>query len=108
MDIIDNVKELKECVLFGFPFNSDEIEVLNYCTLYTNYYIYIETLKEMQNPYWVWDLSELIIKIKNDIEIEFNICEKNETLEKLEQFITPCSIWLDSLIDLFAVISIQL
>ncbi len=49
MDIINNVKELEECVLFGFLFNSEKLEVISYCTLYTKYYIYIEKLKEKNN-----------------------------------------------------------
>ncbi len=34
MDFINNVKMLKECALFGFPFNLEEIEIHNYCILY--------------------------------------------------------------------------
>ncbi len=35
---------LNECIIFGFPGDSDVIEVLNYCLLYTKYYIYIQCL----------------------------------------------------------------
>ncbi len=30
MDINNNIKELEECVLFGFPFNSEQKEVFNF------------------------------------------------------------------------------
>ncbi len=32
--------------VFGFPGNSDDIIVINYCIPYANYYIYLEKLKE--------------------------------------------------------------
>ncbi len=35
---------LEECVLMGFPEISDDILVLNYCILYTKYYICIQWL----------------------------------------------------------------
>ncbi len=82
MDIINNIKELEECVLFGFPFNSEQIAVLNYCTLYTKYYIYIEKLKGNNKL----DLYACQVQIKHALEIEFNICKKNKTLEKFEKF----------------------
>ncbi len=36
---IKNSSVLNECIIFGFPGDSDVIEVLNYCVLYAKYYI---------------------------------------------------------------------
>ncbi len=35
---------LNKCIIFGFPSDSDVIEILNYCVLYAKYYIYIQHL----------------------------------------------------------------
>ncbi len=69
MDIINNIKDLEECVLFEFPFNSEQIEVFNYCTLYTKYYFYVEQLKANNNL----DLCACQVQIKHVLEIEFNM-----------------------------------
>ncbi len=82
MDIINNRKELVECVLFVFPLNSEQIEVLNYCTLYTKCYIYVEKLKGNNKL----DLYACQVQIKHAPEIEFNICKNITTLEKFEKF----------------------
>ncbi len=39
--VIRNSQLIEECILFGFPSNSDVMQVLNFCILYTKYYIYI-------------------------------------------------------------------
>ncbi len=35
---------LDECIILGFPNNTDAIQVLNLCTIYAKYYIYIQRL----------------------------------------------------------------
>ncbi len=40
-DISDNIEE---CVLYGFPGNSNDILTVNFCILYAKYYIYIQKL----------------------------------------------------------------
>ncbi len=41
IDIRDS-QVIEECILFGFPLNNDVMHVLNFCTLYAKYYIYIQ------------------------------------------------------------------
>ncbi len=41
-DVINQYNDLGECILMGFPETSDDILVLNYCILYTKYYIFIQ------------------------------------------------------------------
>ncbi len=33
---------IEECILFGFTLNDDIMYVLNFCTLYAKYYIYVQ------------------------------------------------------------------
>ncbi len=41
-DVMKQYNDLEECILMGFPETSDDILVLNYCILYTKYYILIQ------------------------------------------------------------------
>ncbi len=38
---IKNNPVIEECIMFGFPLNTEAMQVLNYCIRYTKYYIYI-------------------------------------------------------------------
>ncbi len=73
---IKNSSVLHECILFGFPnFNPEEKEklhVLNYCILYTKYYIYIQRLFQNNSL----DIYAYQMQIKAALEIEFKICKK--------------------------------
>ncbi len=40
---------LEECVLYGFSGNQNLTQVLNYCMLYTKYYIYIQRSLDVNN-----------------------------------------------------------
>ncbi len=63
--------DLEECILIGFPETSDGILVLNYCILYTKYYIYIHQLfkNNLLDPY-VYQTQ-----IKVALNIERSICK---------------------------------
>ncbi len=41
---IRKTNNLEECVLFGFSGNDNLTQLLNYCMIYTKYYIYIQKL----------------------------------------------------------------
>ncbi len=58
-----------ECIIFGFPFNSDAIEVLHFCLLYTKYYIYIQRLFHGNKL----NLYACLTELKLTLEIEYNI-----------------------------------
>ncbi len=60
---------LEECIIFGFPSNSDAIQVLNCCLLYTKYYIYIQCLFHGMKL----DLYDCMTQLEFALEIEYNI-----------------------------------
>ncbi len=68
---IKNSSILEECIIFDFPFNSDVIQVLNCCLLYTKYYIYIQCLFQGNKL----DLYVCLTQLKFALEIEYNICK---------------------------------
>ncbi len=41
---IKNSPVLEECIIFECPLNTDAMQVLNFCILYTKYYICIQRL----------------------------------------------------------------
>ncbi len=43
-DVMNQYNGLEKCILMGFPETFDDILVLNYCMLYTKYYIFIQQL----------------------------------------------------------------
>ncbi len=61
----------EECIIFGFPLHGDAIQVLNFCLLYTKYYIYIQLLFHGN----ILDLYTCLTQLKFDLEIEYNICK---------------------------------
>ncbi len=65
-----NSPMLEECVIFGFPSNSDSIQVLNFCLLYTKY-IYIQCLFHC----YILDLDACLNQLKFALEIEYHICK---------------------------------
>ncbi len=82
LNIWDIYNDLEECILIGFPETSEDIEALNYCVLYTKYYIYIQ---------WLFNNNDLDLylcqtQIKTAIAIEYNICKNNNELHKINKF----------------------
>ncbi len=59
------------------PLNTDAMQVLNFCILYTKYYIYIQRLFNKNEL----DLYACLAQVKLSLEIECNIC-KNANKEK--------------------------
>ncbi len=68
-NIMNHRNDLEECILVGFP---NDILVLNYCKLYTKYYIHIPWLF-IKNEL---DLYVCQIQIKLALNIEHSICKK--------------------------------
>ncbi len=77
---------LYECI-FGFPNSNsgqkEKIYVLNYCILYTKYYIYIQKLLKKNNSS---DVSACLMQIKAVLEIELTICQKKIMSISLKNF----------------------
>ncbi len=46
---IEDNKFLTECLLFGFPGNSSNARLINFCTLYAKYFIYTHKIKGNNN-----------------------------------------------------------
>ncbi len=74
--------DLEKCILVGFPNTSDDIRDLNYCILFTKYYIFIQ---------WLFSNNELDLyvcqtQIKLALNIEHNICKKRNEHQKFIKF----------------------
>ena len=78
---IENSSVLSECIIFGFPNDSDVIQVLNYCVLYAKYYIYIQRLYNNK-----LDLFACLSQLKIAMEMEYNICKSQNKEKKFEKF----------------------
>ncbi len=61
---------IEECILFDFPINNDVMYVLNFCTLYAKYYIYIQWLFNNKTL----DRYVCLTQLKQALKIEENIC----------------------------------
>ncbi len=66
---IKNSSILEECIILGFPSNYDAIQVLNFCLLYTRYYIYIQCFFHGNKL----DLYACLIQLKFALANEYNI-----------------------------------
>ncbi len=77
-------KELKNAFFFGFPSNSDvmQVHVLIFCILYTKYYIYIQRLFNNNTL----DLYTCLNQVKQALKIEENICKTNNKKEKFHKY----------------------
>ncbi len=79
---IRKANNLEECVLFGFSGNDNLTQVLNYCIIYTQYYIYIQRLFDNNNL----ELYAYLALLKYNLNIEYQICNNN-TADKFERFL---------------------
>ncbi len=68
-------------MLFGFPLNNNVMHVLNICTLYAKYYIYIQRLFNS-----TLDLNVCLTQLKQALKIEENICKKNNNGDNFFKF----------------------
>ncbi len=68
----------EECILMGFPETYDDILVLNYCILYTKYYIFIQQLFNNNEL----DLYVCQTQVKLALNIEHSICKKQNEHQK--------------------------
>ena len=69
---IKDCQIIEECIIFGFPLNTDAMQVLNFCILYTKYYIYIQRLFKNYDM----DLHTCLMQLRQALEIEHNICKR--------------------------------
>ncbi len=68
-NILDN-EFLVECLLFGFPGNSNNARLIKFCTLYAKYFIYTDKIKGNNN----FEFLCYIIYQKHVLMIETRIC----------------------------------
>ncbi len=64
--LADISDDIEECVLFGFPGNSNDILKLNFCILYAKYYIYIKKLSNSNKI----DFLNFLTYLKQKINIK--------------------------------------
>ncbi len=77
--LVKHSSVLKECTMFSFPTNKDEIFALNYCILHTKYYIHIQRLFNQNNT----DIHRCLAQIKHRLEREHKICYVKKKIEKI-------------------------
>ncbi len=86
---IKNSPVLEECIIFGCSLNTDAIQVLNFCIIYTKYIIYIQRLFNENEL----DLYACLAQVKLELEIEYNICKnskkKKKTFKNFNLCMTP-------------------
>ncbi len=76
-----------ESILFGFPGDSDNTIVTNYCILYDKQYIYLEKLKDKNKcTSFNVDFLGYLSHLKHVLKIEENICSKNNEKLKFDKF----------------------
>ena len=69
-------------IIFGFPLNTDAMQVLNFSILYTKYYIYIQHLFKNNDM----DLHTCLMQLKQALEIECNICKRANNEQKFVKY----------------------
>jgi hypothetical protein len=74
--------QLEECILFGFRIKEDTFMVLNQSILIAKFYIYKTRLFHDNNI----DFFRYLVELKCTIQMEENICKKNNTLDKFEKY----------------------
>jgi len=79
---IRNNPNMPELILFGFPGTIDIIHVLNFCILYTKYYIYIQRLYNKNKL----DLYTCLVQLKYALKIEHDICLNQNSEKNFEKF----------------------
>ncbi len=80
---------LIECLLFGFPGNSNNARLINFCTLYAKYFIYIHQIKGNNN----FEFLGYLTYLKHLLMIEERIC----ITKHQEKSFAPLNIVCDSL-----------
>ncbi len=84
---LKNIPIFNECILFGYlnpsPKSKNKIHLINNCIFYIKYYIYIQKLFNKNHL----DVYSCQMQLKHALEIEYGICNKNQTLVKFESLI---------------------
>ncbi len=77
-----------EPILFGFPGDSNNTIVTNYCILYAKQYMYLEKLKDKNKcTSFNVEFLEYLSHLKHVLKIEENICSKNNENSSLTNLI---------------------
>ncbi len=74
---MNQYNDVEESILMGFPETSDDILVLNYCILYTKYYMFIQRLFNNNEL----DLYVCQTQVKLALNIEHSICKKQMNIK---------------------------
>jgi exonuclease III len=84
---ITNINCIKQRILFGFIYPpadlKEKFQVLDYCILYTKYYIYIQRLYKNN----LLDLHACLVQIKSALETEKEICIKNNNISNFDKYV---------------------
>ncbi len=80
--VIRNSQVIEEYILFGFPSNSDVMQVLNVCILYAKYYIHIQCLFNNNTL----ELYTCLNQLKQALKAEENICKIHNMKEKFLKY----------------------
>ncbi len=76
-----------ESILFGFPGDSDNTIVTNYCILYAKQYMYLEKLKDKYKcTIFKVDFPGYLSHLKHVLKIEENICSTNNEKLQFDKF----------------------
>ncbi len=80
---ITKTNNLEECILFGFSGNDNLTQVLNYCMIYTKYYIYVQRLFDNNHL----ELYAYLTLLKYNLNIGHQIYKNSNRADKFERFL---------------------
>ncbi len=84
---IQEENHIHESILFGFPGNSDDAIVMNYCIQHAKHYIYVEKFKNDNNKSgFNVDVLGYLCHFKHTLKIKTNICTKKNQTAKFGKF----------------------
>ncbi len=69
-------------IIFGCSLNTDAMQFLNFCMLYTKYYIYIQRLFNKNEL----DIYACLAQVKLTLEIEYTICKNSNKEKDVQKF----------------------
>ncbi len=72
--------------MYNIWMSTDAMQVLNFCILYTKYYIYIQRLFNKNEL----DLYACLAQVKLALEIEYNICKNSNKEKDFQKFKFVC------------------
>ncbi len=87
-NIVDN-EFLIECLLFGFPGNSSNARLINFCALYAKYFIYTHKIKGNNN----FEFLGYMTYLKHVLMIEERICIAKHQEKALSPLILSLTVY---------------